>query len=484
MTVAPRETASGPSIRTRLLVTIVALMAGSLLLAGSTGYILQRGNLANNIQEQLTLEAREFTTLATDTIDPETGAPFATVSALLRTSIQQHAFAPADGAVGLVSGQIEWTAPTTVKLRIEEDPDFIGLANGHADSTTTTQGRFTTAEHDLFYLVVPVRIAATDESGALVRAVDFATITAPLNRTYRMYAAVAFLVTVMAGLVAWSIMGRLLSPITWLRSAAGSIGEQDLTSRIPVRGNDDLSSLTVTINKMLDRIEDLVEGQRQLLDDVGHELRTPITIISGHLELVDAEDPDDVRATRARALAETDRMRRLTEDLILLAASQPSDYVIAAPTELAPLTDETFELARVMAPRTWRLESIADATLNADEQRLRQAWLQLVDNAIKYSPPDAPIWVGSEVRDGHARLWVRDLGPGIEPDERDQILRRNVRGETALKSGRSGRGLGLAIVSKIVAAHGGRLEIQPAAESGSVVSMVLPIQSASNGDPS
>lgn len=466
-----------------MLATIIALMASGLLLAGGTGYFLERGNLARSVHEQLNREAREFTNLATNTVDPDTGKAFATVSALLSTAIQQHAFSPADGAVGLVEGAIEWTAPATVNLRIEDDQDLMGAAASHAKATTTTQGRIQTPGHDFFYLVVPVRIETTGESGALVRAVDFASLTQPLNQTYQMYAVVAVAMTAIGSLLAWSIMGRLLSPITWLRSAAESITEHDLTTRIPIRGTDDLSSLTVTINRMLDRIEDLVQGQRQLLDDVGHELRTPITIISGHLELVDPEDPDDVRATRTRALAETDRMRRLTDDLILLAASQPGDYVILSETELAPLTDETFELARVLAPRPWRLESIADATLDADAQRIRQAWLQLVDNAIKYSPPDTPIALGSELRGNQAWLWVRDQGSGIRPEERERILRRNERGESAVKSGRGGQGLGLAIVTKIVAAHNGRVEIDSQPDGGSVVSIVLPIHTADGEHP-
>lgn len=475
MGAASREPKSGPSIRTRLLATIVALMTLGLLLAGGTGYVLERINLARNVTDQLSREAREFANMATGTVDPGTGQPFASASALLRTAIQQHAFAPADGAVGLVDGRIEWTAPATVSLRIEDDPQFMAEAFSLAEAATTTLGRIGTANHDFFYLVVPVRIEATAQTGALVRAVDFAVVTRQLNNTYRLYAGVAILVVAVGGVLAWGVMGRLLAPIARLRAAADSIGEHDLTSRIPVRGSDDLSWLTATINRMLDRIEGLVEGQRQLLDDVGHELRTPLTIIRGHLELVDPEDPDDVRATRQRALAEADRMQRLTDDLILLATSHPTDYVVPTAIDLTPLTDETFELARVLASRPWRLEAIGEATLLADPQRIRQAWLQLADNAVKYSPPGSAIGLGSEVRGDHAWLWVHDHGPGIDPGDRERILQRSVRGEAALKSGRGGRGLGLAIVSKIVAAHGGRLEIDTAPDGGSVVSMVLPV---------
>ena len=469
------------SIRARLLGTIVALMTGGLVVAGATGYGLERANLERGAAEQFSRDAEVFAALATRSVDPDTGEPFTTASALLRTAIQQQALGPAEGALGLVGDRIEWTAPASATVRLEDDARFVGAALGLAAEPSTSQGRTRTDVHDLIYLVAPVRFEATGETGALVLATDVALLTRQLDNTYRLYAAVAAFVVAVAAVVAWAVMGRLLAPIARLRVAAETIGEHDLTSRIPVRGRDDLSTLTVTINRMLDRIEALVEGQRQLVDDVGHELRTPLTIIRGHIELLDPTDVDDVRATRQLALEEVDRMERLTDDLVLLATSERSDFVVLARTDLAQLTNDTLELVRRLAHRPWHLDAIAEGGAWLDPQRIRQAWLQLVDNALKYSPGDSPIALGSEVRGDEAWLWVRDGGPGIDPAERERLVHRSVRGEAALRSGRRGHGLGLSIVTKIVAAHGGRLAIATAPGGGALVSIVLPLAPVGEG---
>lgn len=448
-------------------------MAAGLLAAGLTGYALERVALQRSAAELLAREAREFATLASS-VSPLTGLPFTTASDLLRTAIQQQSFGVAEGALGVVDGRIEWTAPSGVALRLEDYPELLDVVTAHTDATTTTQGRLATAGHDFSFLVVPVVFEATGETGALVRATDLLVSYRQLEATYTLYAAVAILVLTLAGLISWAVMGRLLAPIGALRRAAASIGERDLASRIPVRGRDDLSELTQTINGMLDRIESLVEDQRRLSDDIGHELRTPLTIIRGHLELLDPDDPAEVRSTRTLALEETDRMRRLTEDLVLLATSERADFLVPARTNVADLTDETLELARGLGPRPWRLDALADSDLMIDPQRIRQAWLQLADNAVKYSPEGTPIALGSEVRGDDVWLWVRNCGPGVPSEELAHVTERRFRGRSAVDSGRRGRGLGLAIVAKIVTAHGGRLDFADSPDGTFVVSIVLP----------
>src|SRR5699024_2917573 len=137
--------------------------------------------------------------------------------------------------------------------------------------------------------------------------------------TFRTYALVAAAALVVLAAVAWVLAGRLLRPVRALREAAEQISDTDLSRRIPVTGTDDLSELTRTVNDMLARLETSFRSQRLLLDDAGHELRTPITIVRGHLEVMDPADPDDAAATRELALSELDRMHRLTDDLVLLA---------------------------------------------------------------------------------------------------------------------------------------------------------------------
>lgn len=463
------------SVRTRLLITMLALTAAVLVVSGTTGYLLERLSLDRAAAAQLDREAAEFDGFARTTLDPATGHPYHDTSGLLHAAIQQRVLGSADGVLGIVGDSVEWTAPDGVRLRLEDYPALLDAVMSHRADASTAQGRIAVDGHDFRYLVVPIRSVEPDHSGALVRAIDLSVGYRSLDQTYGVYAAAALLVAVLAGVVAWAVMGRLLSPIAELRAAAETIGQDDLTRRIPVRGHDDLSALTETINRMLDRIQTLVEAQRQLADDVGHELRTPLTIMRGHLELLDPASPTDVRATRALVTEEIDRLNRLTDDLLTLAGAERADFVVPTQTPIADLTDETFALVRTLAPRPWKLGGLADVTATVDAQRIRQAWLQLADNAVKYSPDGTEIVLGSEERDNELWLWVRDHGSGISEAERAIVTQRQVRGQSALTSGLRGRGLGLAIVTMITDAHHGRLDIASAPGGGSVFSLVLPL---------
>jgi signal transduction histidine kinase len=395
------------TVRVRLLFTMLALTASVLLAAGATGFLLERFNIERSAQVDLDREAAGFITFAQNMTDPRTGQAIDSTSTLLRVAIEQRVLGPDDGVLGIVDAKVEWIAADGTQLRLEADPVLVETLLAAANASTTTQGRYRDGVHDLLYVVVPVRGQTSANSGALVRATDLVPAFRSLESTYRLYAAAAIVVAVVAGLAAWAVMGRLLAPIARLRETAESISPDDLSQRLDVSGNDDLSALTVTINRMLDRIEALVEGQRQLADDVGHELRTPLTILRGHVELLDPSDAVQVAQTRALATEEIDRMSRLIEDLLLLASTERADFVVPVACDAAELTDETFALVCHIDQRPWKLAELAEVTLFADPQRLRQAWLQLVDNAVKYSPAGSPISIGSRLEDG--QVWLLSL---------------------------------------------------------------------------
>ena len=142
------------------------------------------------------------------------------------------------------------------------------------------------------------------------------------------------------------LAGRLLSPVTRLREPAQGITEGDLGARLEVTGNDDLSELQRTFNDMLDRLEEAFASQRRLLDDAAHELRSPLTVLRGHLEVLDTADPADVDATRALLLDEIERMTRLVNDLLMLAKAQRPDFVRLQPTDVEALTVGVLDRAR------------------------------------------------------------------------------------------------------------------------------------------
>jgi two-component system, OmpR family, sensor kinase len=318
------------------------------------------------------------------------------------------------------------------------------------------------AHGEVWVTAVPVRGSGT--RGALVIINFLDDEHTELNRTMRTYAIVALLSLGLITLVAAYQSMRLLSPLRTLRDTASDITASDLSRRIPVTGNDDLTALTRTVNDMLDRLDAAFTAQRQFLDDAGHELKTPLTVLRGHLELLDAHDPEDLEDTRDLLLDETDRMSRLVGDLILLAKARRPDFLDPRPVDLADLTHTVLAKARALGSRDWQLDGVSDAILVVDEQRLTQAVLALADNAVKHTAVGDLVALGStSTRDGTA-IWVRDSGPGIPAEHRGLVLERF--GRSQVHEGDEGFGLGLSIVSAIAAAHGGSVRIEDAAEHG------------------
>lgn len=213
-------------------------------------------------------------------------------------------------------------------------------------------------------------------------------------------------------------------------------------------------------------------SRRRLLDDIRHELKTPIAIVRGHLEIMDPTDPDDVAGIRDLGIAELDRMTRLIGDIDLLASVETDSFRMGE-VSLAVLTGRLFDLVAVIGGHQWRVEQTAGAVIRGDGDRLLQAWLQLADNAAKYTPVGSPIEIGSAVHPSAAQLWVRDHGPGVPPAMRHRVFRRFDRGTGRRSVG--GSGLGLAIVETIADAHGGRCRITDTPGGGATFTIELPI---------
>ncbi|MBN9175928.1 MAG: HAMP domain-containing histidine kinase [Microbacterium sp.] len=227
-----------------------------------------------------------------------------------------------------------------------------------------------------------------------------------------------------------------------------------------------------TPDAVADGAEASFETQRRLLDDVRHELKTPITIVRGHLEIMNPADPDDAAATRELGMAELDRMTRLIGDIDLLAAVEADSFTMGD-VDLALLTQRVGELVAVIPGHEWRIEQTAEGVIRGDRDRLLQAWLQLADNAAKYTPAGSAIEIGSAVHPSGAQLWVRDHGPGIPPAMRHRVFRRFDRGVGKRSVG--GSGLGLAIVDTIAKAHGGRCAVADTPGGGATLTVEIPL---------
>jgi len=279
-------------------------------------------------------------------------------------------------------------------------------------------------------------------------------------------------VLLLAFVVAWVGAGRVLAPLRLLRDTARSITERDLRGRIAVSGSDEVAQLAQTFNEMLDRLEAGFGAQRRFLDDASHELKTPITIVRGHLELL-SDEPEERRETVALLTDELDRMSRIVNDLLVLAKAEQPDFLQVEVVDVEALTAELHAKVSALERREWHLESTGRGTIRADRQRLTQAVVQLAQNAAKYTEDDDPIAVGTFVADGEARLWIRDSGPGVPPEEQDEIFERFARGSRGRRL--EGAGLGLSIVQAIARAHGGRVELHSRTGAGATFTLVVPV---------
>ena len=467
------------TIGTRVMWAIVLVAGVALVTCGAIVWALGHASVSADATNRLEHSRDRIRELAAEGTDPSSGRPLEDVSAVLRVHIQRTAEGPGEAELGFVgtssNTELVWVSSDNVSFRPEKDAKLLKHVTSRAAASESVIETVRTPSSSYRVLVVPVQ--GGSQHGALVHVIDLKVAESQLLRTMAFYAAAAvFTVALVTGL-AWFAVERLLRPIEQLRRATESIGEDDLTTRVPVKGRDDLTALAAAVNRMLDRVQTSVEAQRNLLDDVGHELRTPIAVVRGHLELTDPSDPEDVRQTQVLAIDELDRMGMLVDDLILLAKSSQNDFITPVDTDVAELTELVFDKSLALGERRWQLESVAFTRAMIDPTRITQAWLQLVANAVKYSEHCSTVRLGSAVRDGHLRMWAGDEGIGIAAEEIEVVRQRFKRTANAQEMA-SGTGLGLSIVETIVAAHGGRLDIRSQVGQGSVFTMAIPLEAS------
>lgn len=457
-------------VRGRIVLLTVSLAALALAAAGLALWAVQHQRIDDELDATLQRTAGEFTAFAGAAVDPATGRPWATTEELLYASLGNELPADNEAIVAFVAGTLRYRQAEET-LELGDDAEFVA----HVAPLTAGERAFisstTTSRTTYRFAVVPVRVGDSPP-GALVLAFDRDAEQEELAAILRGYLVIAFIALLLLSAAGWILAGRLLRPVRELRELSTRISESDLSLRLPVRGSDDLAELARSFNGMVDRLETAFASQRQLLDDAGHELRTPITVVRGHLELLDAADPQETAAARDLALGELDRMHRLTEDLVLLARAEQPDFLRPRPVDVHDLTTEVLEHARHLGVREWRLAAAAHGVVVADPQRLTQAWLQLAANAVRYSQEGSVIEIGSVLTGDGVRLWVRDEGVGVAPEDRERIFTRFARAA----GGSGGAGLGLPIVAAIAHAHGGRVDLVSEVGSGSTFTIQIPAE--------
>ncbi len=454
--------------RTRILAAFIVLLSFSSLLSVFAIRQLLLARTANRVDAGLTQEVEEFRRVVRGR-NPETGEPFGErLDLIFQTYFRRNV--PADGEAFIAYLDGRYFGISTHP----HDKPFPngGEPAGWATLTRTERGVVETATGDVRYLAVPVR-AGRRARGVFIVASALKAPRERDNEAVRLAAAVLLSVLLIASGLAWVVAGRILAPLRLLTDTARSIGETDLTQRIKVSGNDEIAELAATFNAMLDRLEAAFAMQRAFVSDASHELRTPITIVRGHIELL-GNDPQERLETVALVIDELDRMSRFVDDLLLLARAEHEDFLRPAELELGALTDELLDKADALGKRPWQLEARGDARLVADRQRLTQAVMGLAQNAVQHTDEGDPIWIGSAVDGNEARLWVRDRGPGVSAADAEHIFERFARASTSRRRS-DGAGLGLAIVRAIAEAHGGRVELDSRPGRGATFTVVIPL---------
>lgn len=357
--------------------------------------------------------------------------------------------------------------------RLDQDPKFLELLRS---SPSPARGKFRTPAGLADYAVIPVKVQGDPRQGSIV-AVEFRSAVAePMISTVGTIALAGALAIVAGGLASWVIAGRVLAPLRLVRETADSINEHDLHARIHSAGKGsvgtgDVAALTNTFNGMLDRLETAFASRKQFVDDAGHELRTPLTVIRGHLETM-GESASDRQETIALVTDELDRMTRIVNDVMVLAASDQPGFVVRADTSLMDLLTDTLAKARMLGPQHWVLDELAEGNVRVDGQRLTQALMQLAANAVEHTPADGTIGMGSRVSADKVLLWVRDTGRGMSEQEQQGIFTRFSKAAGAQHS--AGTGLGLSIVKHIAQAHGGTVLVRSSQGAGATFTLELP----------
>lgn len=456
------------SARMRILGWYVGLLAVAFIAA----LLLQRTVLIDRVSSEADRGLREEVAslqLLADGINPGTGEPFAgDVAAIFDIFLERNVPLEGRGVVTIV-GQLPYKSDITgAKLAVTPLIDEWTTVN------ETVQREIETAEFGrVRYLAVPLKFEG-DTVGVFVTSIFMDDRLSAVDTVLRLGALLYGSIFVLASVLAWIAAGRILRPLRTLTETAESISETDWSRRIPVKGDDEIAVLSRTFNSMLDRLEETFATQRRFLDDAGHELRTPITVIRGNLELM-GDEPEDRRQTVELVTDELDRMARIVDDLLDLAKAEQPEFLQPQSLNLADLTHEVAGKGDSLSERTWVVEEVAEGVLVADRQRITQAIMNLMRNALEHTPDGTPVSLGSRVVGDTVRIWVRDTGPGIPVEDRGQLFERFSRGSGGRRCG-SGAGLGLAIVKSIAEAHGGRVELETAEELGSTFSLVLPLR--------
>ena len=329
----------------------------------------------------------------------------------------------------------------------------------------------------------PLRLAVTQNAFAKIYvAYPEAEIGEVLGNLFYIFIILVPVALILSVLGGWFLANKSLKPVDKITKTARDITAQNLDQRIvTVDVDDEIGRLILTFNDMIGRLQSSFDQIKQFSIDASHELRTPLTVMRGELELaLRSKQPNEgYRQILSSTLDEILRMSSIIENLLLLAKGDIGKSTITfEQVALAPIIRELHEDGEMLAERKhiqMNLETVEDLSVSGDTVRLRQLVLNLLDNAIKYTPEYGTVALSLVRENGSAKIVVQDNGIGIPPEDQPKIFDRFYRVDKGRSRELGGTGLGLSIAQWITETHGGKIFVQSEVNKGSTFSVLLPL---------
>jgi two-component system OmpR family sensor kinase len=465
------------SLRTRLLLAVLACVAAGLLVAGGATYLSLKDFLLERVDVQLR-DARF--PVAMELTNNQSGSQFGPGGT--PPNLPPGTYGQLRDSSGAVVNAVSFTYGNQDQPTPVLPASLPAIAAGdslifHAPSTAGGAGFQVLEEKDPTggqILIVAIPLTETRQT---------------LNQLLGIEAVVSLLVLGALTAAAWWLIKRDLRPLEDMAETADAISAGDLSLRVePAEPRTEVGRLGLSLNTMLARIEVAFaeraateEKLRRFLADASHELRTPLTSIRGYSEVFERakDDPENLELAMRRIEEESKRMGVMVEELLVLARLGEGREPEKLPVDLARVVDDCVSDARAAAPeRDVTLERVETADVLGDDHQLHQVLHNLLNNAVRHTPPEAQIRVTLAASDGYATLAVADDGPGLEPDVAAKVFEPFFRADKSRARETGGAGLGLAIVAAIVEAHRGTVRLDTAPGAGATFTVTLPLLGA------
>ncbi|GAC1437516.1 MAG: HAMP domain-containing sensor histidine kinase [Chloroflexota bacterium] len=460
-----------PSIRARLtlwLTVLIMLCTGALALYL---YVAAAAILTGDVDRRVEAQARQVA------VTYDFGAPDTTVAGAAHRAeigtVDQFATASVFLEAFDLGGHVLARSSNLRGLHVPGEERAAALAR-LAPRLATAQ----VADGDLRVYSLPA-IQAGRPVGLVLAAASLHDVTAATRTLLALLLGGSLMTGLLAAVGSGVLVRRGLRPVDQIAGLAESITARRLDQRLALRDPPrEVERLLETFNGMLTRLHETFAAQRRFVADASHELRTPLATIRGRSEvlLLKTDLDDDTRDGLKMMRDEAGRMGRLVANLLLLARGDEEQAIDRRPVELDLLMLEVTRQGRSLAQDTAVTLSHADqAVVLGDPDLLKQLVLNLVENALAYTPPGGRVDLTLTVAGDWARLSVRDTGPGIAPEDLQRIFERFYRPDRARSRRSGGAGLGLAIVRWIAEAHGGEVVVESVVGKGSTFTLILPV---------